>query len=39
VCMCTFGVSLYSSTESQPLSRFIAAPSPQEGPYSAVELR
>jgi hypothetical protein len=26
VCMCTFGVSLYSSTASHPLSRFTAAP-------------
>src|SRR5579875_1819334 len=28
VCMCTFGVSLYSSTASHPLSRFTVAPSP-----------
>ena len=28
VCMCTFGVSLYSSTASQPLSRFTAVPYP-----------
>src|SRR5579884_1360223 len=27
VCMCTFGVSLYSSTASHPLSRFTVAPS------------
>ena len=35
VCMCTFGVSLYSSTASQPAEPLHAAPLhlPRQGPY------